>query len=198
VILGMAQTLATGTAPVEQRGQMLGTLVERAESLARLVDRFEAAVETGLTEWADVAQVAEETAAAHERVVVEAPSGSIMASMNRTAARRILEELIENALAFAPDPTPVRIHVSVTAGAVEVRVTDEGPGINPEALARIFDPLEQGEDLNTRVHGGVGLGLTLARMSARAMDGDVTLESTGPEGSTFLWTMATPTPDVVR
>ena len=44
--------------------------------------------------------------------------------------------------------------------------------------------------MNTRTHQGVGLGLTLARMSARAMDGDVTLESTGPEGSTFLWTVS--------
>jgi signal transduction histidine kinase len=198
VILGMAQTLANGTAPVEQRGQMLGTLVERAESLARLVDRFEAAVEAGLTEWSDVAQVAEETAAAHDRVVAETPSDSVMATVNRTAARRILEELVENALSFAPDPTPVRIEVSVNGASVEVRVSDQGPGIPPEVLPRIFDPLEQGEELNTRVHPGVGLGLTLARMSARAMDGDVTLESTGPAGSTFLWTVAAPSPDVVR
>ena len=48
------------------------------------------------------------------------------------------------------------------------------------SLDRIFDPLEQGEELNTRTHQGVGLGLTLARMSARAMDGDVVLEATGP------------------
>jgi len=197
VILGMAQTLEKGSAP-EQRGQMLSTLVERSEALARLVDRFEAAVEVGLTEWADVAQVAEETASGRQRVIVDAPSGSIMASVNRTAARRILEELVENALAFSPQPSPVRINVSLNQGTVEVRVIDEGPGVAPEALPRIFDPLEQGEDLNTRTHPGVGLGLTLARMSARAMDGDVTMESTGPHGSTFLWTMVTPEPDVLR
>jgi signal transduction histidine kinase len=195
VILGMAQTLANGTAPEEQRGHMLDTLVERAESLAKLVDRFEAAVEAGLTEWADVAQVAHETATAHDRVIVETPGDSVMATVNRTAARRILEELVENALSFAPAPSVVRIQVSVR-DAVEVRVIDEGPGIPPEAMPRIFDPLEQGEDLNTRVHPGVGLGLTLARMSARAMDGDVVLESSGPGGSTFLWTLAAPAPAV--
>jgi signal transduction histidine kinase len=196
VILGMAQTLANGTAPEEQRGHMLDTLVERAESLAKLVDRFEAAVEAGLTEWADVAQVAQETAAAHDRVVVETPADSVMATVNRTAARRILEELVENALSFAPAPSLVRIDVSVHDRTVEVRVIDEGPGIPSEAMPRIFDPLEQGEDLNTRVHPGVGLGLTLARMSARAMDGDVVLEASGPNGSTFLWTLAAPAPDV--
>jgi signal transduction histidine kinase len=72
----------------------------------------------------------------------------------------------------------------------EVRVTDLGSGVDPSVAARMFDPLEQGEELNTRTHPGVGLGLTLARMSARSMDGDVVLESTGPGGSTFLWTIA--------
>ena len=69
---------------------------------------------------------------------------------------------------------------------------DRGPGIEPQALHRIFEPLEQAEDLNTRTHQGVGLGLTLARMSANAMDGDVVLESTSAEGSTFLWTVTRP------
>ena len=62
---------------------------------------------------------------------------------------------------------------------------------NPEHLERIFEPLEQAEELHTRTHQGVGLGLTVARMSARAMDGDVTLERTGPAGSVFLWQVST-------
>jgi signal transduction histidine kinase len=194
VILGMAQTLGKGTAPLEERGPILETLVDRAEALARLVQRFEAAVEAGLTEWADVTQVAREVAAGHERTQVEAPPGPAMASLNRTAAARILEELVGNALAFSREPEQVTIRVSVIDGAPEVRVEDRGTGIEAEILPRIFDPLEQGEELNTRVHQGVGLGLPLARMSARAMDGDVTLESTGPEGSTFLWNVSRPTP----
>jgi signal transduction histidine kinase len=194
VILGMAQTLGKGTAPEEERGEILQTLVDRAGALARLVQRFEAAVEAGLTEWADVTQVAREVAAVHTRVHVDAPPGPAMASLNRTAAARILEELVSNALAFSADPDPVSIEISVSDGAPEVRVLDRGKGIEQEALLRIFDPLEQGEELNTRVHQGVGLGLTLARMSARAMDGDVTIESTGPEGSTFLWTVSSARP----
>jgi signal transduction histidine kinase len=194
VILGMAQTLNKGTAPVDERPQLLATLVDRAEALSRLVQRFEAAVEAGLTEWADVTQVAREVAEVHDRVLVDAPPGPAMASLNRTAARRILEELVENALAFSPEKTPVTIAISARDGLPEIRVADHGSGVRTEILTRIFDPLEQGEDLNTRVHQGVGLGLTLARMSARAMDGDVVLESTGPHGSTFLWTVSRPTP----
>ena len=187
VILGMATTLSKGTAPVEHRAEILDTLVDRAESLSRLVQRFEAAVEAGLTEWADVTQVAREVAEVFPRVVVDAAPGPAMATLNRTAARRILEELVENALAFSPSDTPVTIHVRTNGHGPEVRVVDHGSGVSQEAFSRIFDPLEQGEDLNTRHHQGVGLGLTLARMSARAMDGEVSLESTGPDGSTFLW-----------
>ncbi len=192
VILGMAQTLSKGTAAPDERGQILDSLVDRAHSLARLVQRFEAAVEAGLTEWADVTQVAREVATVHDRVTVDAPPGPAMASLNRTAARRILEELVENAMAFSPDDQPVRIIISIHERGPEVRVADHGHGIDGGSLERIFEPLEQGEELNTRTHQGVGLGLTLARMSARAMDGDVVLEQTGPEGSTFLWMVSQP------
>jgi signal transduction histidine kinase len=193
VILGMAQTLAKGTAPEEERGSILDSLVDRANGLARLVHRFEAAVEAGLTEWADVVQVAREVAERFERVEVDAPDQPAMASLNRTAAHRIVEELVENALAFSPADAPVTVAIMVGAAGPELRVIDRGSGIDPEAMHRIFEPLEQAESLNTRTHQGVGLGLTLARMSANAMEGDVVLESTGSEGSTFLWTVTRPT-----
>jgi signal transduction histidine kinase len=196
VVLGMAQALAKGTAPVEQHAEIVETLVDRAQALARLVQRFEAAVEAGLTEWADVNEVAAEVAEASPRVEVE-PSGTpAMAGLNRVAARRILEELVENALAFSPQEAVVTVSVTVIEGSTEVRVTDRGTGVDAGMLARIFDPLEQGEELNTRTHQGVGLGLTLARTSARAMDGDVTLERTGPSGSTFLWTVSPSRPSL--
>jgi signal transduction histidine kinase len=190
VILGMAQSLRKDTVPPETRGQALDTLIDRARALGRLVQRFEAAVEAGLTEWADVNEVAREAAELDVRVRVEAGDAPLMATLNRTAARRILEELVENALSFSPPEAEVLVSVTTGEAGPEVRVLDRGPGIEPEAEHRIFELLEQGEELHTRTHPGVGLGLTLAKMSARAMEGDVVLESTGPEGSTFLWTVS--------
>jgi signal transduction histidine kinase len=187
VILGMAQTLASGAAPEETREELLDRLVVRAGDLARLVQRFEAAVEAGLTEWADVTEVAHEVATSDHRIHVEAPDTPAMASINRLAASRILEELVENALAFSPEDRSVSIRVTIEEGSPVIRVIDEGAGIDAGSLLRIFAPLEQGEALNARIHQGMGLGLAIARMSARAMDGDVILEATGPEGSTFTW-----------
>jgi signal transduction histidine kinase len=187
VILGMAQTLSKGTGTPEQRDEMLSALVMRAQGLARLVSRLEGVVEAGLTEYTDVIDVAREIASLSPRVTVEIPDRPMLATLNRVAALRILEELVENALEFSDDEQPVVVRIDQAVGGIEVRVIDHGAGIAEDALERIFEPLEQAEDLHTRTHQGVGLGLTVARMSARAMDGDVTLERTGPQGSVFLW-----------
>jgi signal transduction histidine kinase len=191
VILGMAQTLSKGAGSAEQQQEMLDALVTRAQGLARLVSRMEGVVEAGLTEYTDVTGVAEEVALVSPRVRVEAPSRPVLATLNRVAARRILEELVENGLEFSGEDGEVTVRIEETPDGIEVRVIDRGAGVAEAALERIFEPLEQAEALHTRTHPGVGLGLTVARMSARAMDGDVTLESTGPAGSVFLWQVST-------
>jgi signal transduction histidine kinase len=190
VILGMAQTLSRYEADPAERKEMLDRLAARAGDLAKLIERLEAAVESGLTEWADVTSVAREVAMAYEHIRIDAPRTPAMACLNRVAARRILEELMDNALAFSPEGDEVLISIRVQPDATEVRVIDHGPGIDPAVSQRIFEPLEQAETLNSRTHQGVGLGLTIARMSARAMDGDVTLENPGPGSTTFLWRLA--------
>jgi signal transduction histidine kinase len=190
VILGMAQTLNRYETEPEERREMLDRLASRAGDLAKLIERLEAAVESGLTEWADVTSVAREVAMAYDHVRVDAPRAPAMASLNRVAARRILEELMDNALAFSPEGEEILISIRPEPGVTEVRVIDHGPGIDPAVSQRIFEPLEQAESLNSRTHQGVGLGLTIARMSARAMDGDVTLENPGPGSTIFLWRLA--------
>jgi DNA-binding NarL/FixJ family response regulator/anti-sigma regulatory factor (Ser/Thr protein kinase) len=187
VVLGMAQTLSKGTGTLDQREEMLAALVMRAQGLARLVARLEGVVEAGLTEYTDVNDIAQEMARLSPRVRIESSGSPMVATLNRVAALRILEELVENGLEFSDDSEPVTVRVGETQAGIEVRVVDQGGGVAEDALERIFEPLEQAEELHTRTHQGVGLGLTVARMSARAMDGDVTLEDTGPHGSVFLW-----------
>jgi signal transduction histidine kinase len=189
VILGVAQTMQRGQMPPAELDEALTTLIERAEGLSMLVKRFEAVIEAGLTEWLNVTDLAREVASSDPRIRVEADAVPAMTTLNRTAGLQILEELVDNALAFSPPDGVVTLRVT-RAQAVEVRVIDQGSGIEPEALPRIFEPLEQAEQLHTRTHQGIGIGLSIARMSAHAMDGDVIVESTGPEGSTFLWTLA--------
>ncbi len=187
VILGLAQSLIRSPQSPERLEEALRTLEERALGLATLVERFEGAVEAGLTEWADVTALAREIAEGEDRIVVEAPEDPVMTTLNRTAGLRILRELVDNALAFSDTAQPVTLEVARVGAAIEVRVHDHGAGVDPEDIARIFQPLEQAEALHTRTHQGAGLGLGLARLSARAMDGDVVLGATTHQGSTFVW-----------
>jgi DNA-binding NarL/FixJ family response regulator/anti-sigma regulatory factor (Ser/Thr protein kinase) len=190
VILGVAQTLAKGHVSSEQGKDLLERLIARSQDLSRLVARFEVTIDAALTERVDIAEVARQVAEGEPRMTVDAEGWIPRAHLNRAVARRVVEELVDNALRFSPHGSPVEVRVSLGDGAIEVRVSDRGSGISDHERERIFGPLEQLEDLNIRVHQGAGMGLALARTAARAMDGDVQLEVSGAEGSTFLWTIA--------
>ncbi|MEO1971648.1 MAG: ATP-binding protein, partial [Pirellulaceae bacterium] len=69
---------------------------------------------------------------------------------------------------------------------VEVRVRDFGPGIDTQVRGRLFRPFSKSAHDAARSAPGVGLGLSLSRRIARAMQGDLELESTSSDGTTFL------------
>jgi signal transduction histidine kinase len=190
VILGVAQTLAKVEASPDQEAELLARLVTRARDLAQLVERFELAIDAGLTERVDVGEVARDVATRDRRVRVTTADALPPTNLNRGVAGRILEELVDNALRFSAPETDVVVAVGAGSDGIEVRVVDRGPGIDPREHERIFGPLEQLEELNVRIHQGAGMGLALARTAARAMGGDVVIESSGAVGSTFLWTIA--------
>ncbi len=189
VILGVAHTLATLHTTPEQESELLSRLVTRAQDLAALVERFEITVDSGMTEWVDLGRVAGDVAVDDRVRVVVGPDVQ-HGRLNPGVARRILEELVDNALRFSPSTAPVEVRITSTSGQTQVRIIDQGQGIDPHDLERIFGPLEQLEALNVRIHQGAGMGLALARTAARAMGGDVVVESSSSSGSTFLWTIA--------
>jgi signal transduction histidine kinase len=192
VILGIAKTLTGRSVDGDQREELLQRLVGRAAALGRLVERFESVMDSSSEDHMDLAALAREVAADVQRARVDAPAELPPVSANRVLARRILEEMIDNALRFSTDSSDVCVELSVESDWIEVRVRDTGPGVRSEDRERIFEPLEQGEALDARTHQGAGMGLSLGRAAARAMDGDLVLESSGPEGSTFLWTLPLP------
>jgi signal transduction histidine kinase len=191
VILGIARTLAEGTTAPQHQRDLLERLAGRAADLGRLVERFEMATDEGSEDFVDVARVTREVAGDRRRVRVGEGTGATAVWANGVLVRRILEELVDNACRFSAPSTFVDVEVarSPDQRTVEVRVIDRGPGIRPEDRDRIFEPLEQGERLDARTHQGAGVGLSLGRAAARAMDGDLVLERSDQGGSTFLWTL---------
>jgi signal transduction histidine kinase len=93
----------------------------------------------------------------------------------------VVENLVSNALEAAPDHSEVRIaSVDGSDGSLMVRVTDAGTGIAPSVREHLFEPT-----VSTKP-GGSGLGLAITRQLALSIGGDVSLESTGSDGSTFV------------
>src|SRR5262249_49544208 len=106
-----------------------------------------------------------------------------------TRVRQILFNLLSNAVKFTQQGG-VRVRAAATAlgggsTRVTLAVTDTGIGMSEAQLARLFEPFVQGDSSTTRQFGGSGLGLSIVRRLARAMDGDVAVESAPGMGSTF-------------
>jgi two-component system sensor histidine kinase ResE len=96
----------------------------------------------------------------------------------------MLTNLVDNAIKYTPDGGRVTVSVrGDSGGAVVLSVSDTGPGIPEQDLARIFERFYRGDQ--SRSEPGTGLGLSLARAIARAHGGDITVESRPGEGSTF-------------
>jgi signal transduction histidine kinase len=102
--------------------------------------------------------------------------------------RVILQNLLTNALKFTDQGEVVVTAESPLAGLVQIHVRDTGPGIPAEAREQVFDLFQQLQPGDMR-RKGVGLGLALARRFARAMGGELTVDSVVGEGSTFTLTL---------
>jgi signal transduction histidine kinase len=125
--------------------------------------------------------------AANEREIAIAvqPAGKLFARGDARSVIQILINLIGNAIRYSPRGSAVTISFELSGGSALVHVADKGPGIDKADQARIFEPFEKGSPTGD----GSGLGLAIARRLARAMGGDVRIQSAPGEGSCFTLVM---------
>jgi heavy metal sensor kinase len=174
---------------------IIGSMLEEADRLASLVDRLLtlSRSETGQArlsrEIVNLRELADEVAG-HIGVLAEekrqallvegAAAPSVLA--DRFALRQALINLVDNAIKFTPAGGRIRVRVGETATDAVFDVVDSGPGVSADARLRIFDRFYRGEGPEV---AGSGLGLSIARGAVEASGGRLTLEETGPQGSTF-------------
>lgn len=103
---------------------------------------------------------------------------------------QIVGNLLVNAAKYTPSGGHVELAVSATDRHAQIRITDDGIGIAPEMLGKIFGLFTQVDSSNTRAQGGLGIGLTLAKTLVELHGGTIAAESRGPaQGSAFTVTL---------
>jgi PAS domain S-box-containing protein len=105
-----------------------------------------------------------------------------------TRLKQILMNLINNAVKFTSQGSVhIRVSYPMETEHLQFEILDTGRGVSPEQAAQLFEPFVQADSSITRTYGGTGLGLTLSRHLARALGGDVLLQSSElKKGSTFI------------
>jgi signal transduction histidine kinase/ActR/RegA family two-component response regulator len=103
---------------------------------------------------------------------------------------QIVGNLLVNAAKYTPSGGHVELAVSATDRHAQIRIADDGIGIAPEMLGKIFGLFTQVDSSNTRAQGGLGIGLTLAKTLVELHGGTIAAESRGPaQGSAFTVTL---------
>jgi signal transduction histidine kinase len=214
--LGLIQSGALDKRPEKQR-QMVEMAIDNCDRLTRLVNDildFDGAEKRRLPlnrepveaidllrRAADVAHGAATQARMEFRI--DAKASPVFADSERVM--RVLNELVTNAIKFSPPGTIIQLSAWDTggggpggsasgvnaSGAKEVclAVADQGRGIAPEKLERIFEPFHQGDASDSRDLGGTGLGLALCRSIVEQHGGRIWAESEVGKGSMFLFTL---------
>jgi signal transduction histidine kinase len=133
-----------------------------------------------------------------ERVSMQASAvtsnGPVLVSADPERIDRVLTNLITNALKYSPELRPVIVGVEQGDGEAIVSVADQGAGIPPEELPRLFQRFTRGRAGPKGDASGLGLGLYIARLMVEAHGGRIRVESEVGKGSTFFFTLPTRQP----
>jgi two-component system phosphate regulon sensor histidine kinase PhoR len=124
-------------------------------------------------------------AEAKQMTVTVECDGGLAAELNPGLLQQAIGNLVDNAIAYSPAGTMVRVRAVCTNRDLRIAVTDQGRGIPPEHLGRIFERFYRVDKARSREAGGTGLGLAIAKHIAQAHKGRIEVESTVGKGSTF-------------
>jgi signal transduction histidine kinase len=127
--------------------------------------------------------------ASKHKVQLYLPRGSSDVVADRPTIRLVLTNLTSNAIKFTPAGGNISINVRQQADEIWVSVRDNGSGIPLAQQSRVFTRFFQLEPHMTRRHGGMGLGLSIAKEMLDLQHGRIWLESTEGEGSTFTFAL---------
>ena len=207
-VLGWARMLRTTPVNEDTQARALEVIERNAHAQAHLIDdlleisRIVAGKPTLKVRPVDLAEIVDAAvevvrpaaAAKNIQLVTDVSVRPAVTSGDPDRLQQIVWNLVSNAVKFTPPTGAATIRLTKKDG-FRVEVSDTGQGIEPTFLPHVFDAFRQADGTTTREHGGLGLGLAIARQLAELHGGTITASSPGVgRGSTFLLTL----PSVVR
>jgi histidine kinase len=203
-IRGGAEQLKTITGLTEDFKQIVNMIDHHSKKLQDLIDELLDFSWLEVKEWklnkepVSIQHVVEEACAEMKvklqekgmvlEINIPLDTPTILADKKRVI--HVVKIMLDNAIKFSPEKSPLYLTIARGPDKVMVELLDFGIGMSPENLEKIFDAFYQIEDHLTRSHGGVGLGLAIAKRIIEAHSGLIWAESPGPgRGSRFTFSL---------
>ncbi len=120
-----------------------------------------------------------------KRLVIVVPSAEIIIFADGDRLQQVVINLLSNSVKFSPEEREIKISAKEDGDWLEIRISDEGPGIPAGELEKIFERFEQSSSSAYRVKGGTGLGLAICKDIIGQHHGQIGVESEDAKGSTF-------------
>lgn len=220
-IKGYAEILDKKEVPPAKLKQFTRGILDSTAKLERIVELLVdfSALEAGRlsprSASVDLVAMVEKLAAEWEKrtprhtVVASVGEGLPQVVGDERLLRRSLEEILDNAVKFSPQGGTITLAVEVTSRqngderrrrsrSVDVTVSDEGIGIPPDDMSKIFSDFHQLDGSETRSYGGLGLGLAFVRRIIEAHDGNVSVESQIDQGTRLKVSLPAAKPSKAR
>jgi signal transduction histidine kinase len=179
----LRQTIAT----VKRAGDRMSVLVDDLLALARrqqpTLEHEPVDLGAAVAEASDDFMVPAET---RDIVLDRAIAPGVVVTGDREALKRVVANLLDNAVRLAPAGTRIRLATGSEGNRAWIAVADEGPGISPEDQAHVFDRFWRADKARARADGGAGLGLAIVRQVVESHGGEVRLHSKVGVGSSFV------------
>ncbi len=199
-ILGYSRMLAKGTMPEERKARAYEVLDKNASVLTQIVEdvldisrivsgKIRLALEPTPLEpivMHSIETVQPGADAKGVRIELEPRGNTTRVAGDADRLQQVFWNLLSNAVKFTPRGGVISVQLSCGPHTCEVAVSDNGTGIEPALLPHVFDRFRQGDSRHGREHGGLGLGLSIARQIVEMHGGVIEAESAGAGlGSTF-------------
>jgi len=179
------EDLAKTMRAIEAEASRMGILVDDLLLLARLDQGRPLEREP-----VNLSRVASEAVESARAIEPDRPGdlefdGPAMVAGDRGRLRQVLDKLLDNARVHTPAGTGVKLSLGTEADCVLLSVADQGPGLQPDVAARVFERFYRGDPARSRRTGGAGLGLSIVSAIVEAHGGSVACRPNDGTGATF-------------